>query len=278
MLRIIHTNQPDLTVGTILNHKGEEHSREIGKPFRLPPGGIAEVISAETISLPSNISVFAHLKTTLVDMGKFSMNVGIIDPGWSGPISSTILNLSGRDEVTIDFGEEFLRLAFFEHEVSSKYEEKSVERKKYILNKKQKIHHVFGEYFFGMDTILAKAREEIGQIFGKRTRTFLTWIALVLAASPFLIWGYEQIFTINRIELSGEYRSEVERARKINSEMGAALRQFRTQYDAEMKSVHETNEALTSSFKAQINELYLELEKSNQQLIELKNDVKNSAN
>jgi hypothetical protein len=40
--------------------------------------------------------------------------VGIVDPGWTGPIGTTLLNFS-RSDYAIQPGDAFLRVSFFEH-------------------------------------------------------------------------------------------------------------------------------------------------------------------
>jgi len=261
----------DLTVGTILDHKGQVFSSENDKIFYLPPGGIAEVISHETVTLPKNITAFAHLKTRLVDEGKFSLNVGIVDPGWSGQISSTIINLSGRDPVSIQLGEKFLRLAFFEHEESERYKEIPENRDDYLEKKRQKIHHKFGEYFFGIDEVLERAKEDIGEIFGKKTRNGIAWIALVLAATPFLIWGYSEISTMARVDYLEQHMQEVEAAHETNLMLKQALKDLKRDNARELKNIRANSANIVKSLDDQITVLGEKLKKLNIQANSLKN-------
>jgi len=58
----------------------------------LLPQGIVAVVSEEVVKLPADVCAFASVKTGLCREGVVAINVGLIDPGWEGPISSVMLN------------------------------------------------------------------------------------------------------------------------------------------------------------------------------------------
>jgi deoxycytidine triphosphate deaminase len=77
----------------------------------LPGQGVVAVVSEEVVKLPADVCAFASVKTTLCREGIVAINIGLIDPGWEGPISSVLLNF-GKDMYRLRKGETFLRLTF----------------------------------------------------------------------------------------------------------------------------------------------------------------------
>src|ERR1700722_1224400 len=96
----------DVRVGQIITNMGDVHAS-----FSIPPQGIVQVISAESINLPHNLSGLATVKTSLCNDGVLALNIGIVDPGYSGHISSFLVNFAKVPRVLIR-GEPFLRLQF----------------------------------------------------------------------------------------------------------------------------------------------------------------------
>src|SRR5450830_549060 len=78
----------DATVGEIIfcGRKIEEDE------FTLPSRGVVWVISKEVFTLPSNITGLATLRTTWTHDGVLALNVGVIDPGWNGPVATALVN------------------------------------------------------------------------------------------------------------------------------------------------------------------------------------------
>jgi deoxycytidine triphosphate deaminase len=80
----------DLTIGKIYDNKGQE----ISGPFVLAPNAMVQVVSAEVFSLPPEYTGHVTYKTGLTREGIWALTVGIVDPGWDGPIATTLLNFS----------------------------------------------------------------------------------------------------------------------------------------------------------------------------------------
>src|SRR5262249_15838303 len=77
----------DLRIGKIIPPSGTANNE-----FILSPRGMVEVISKERVKLPSDVSGYAMVKTGLCDEGILAINIGILDPGYEGLISSTLIN------------------------------------------------------------------------------------------------------------------------------------------------------------------------------------------
>lgn len=101
----------DLSIGKIVDEKGQI----VSGPFVLKPGHMVQVISEEIFNLPNNVTGHVTYKTGLTRQGIWALTVGIVDPGWDGPIATTLLNFSRVDHA-VNVGDKFLRVSLFEHD------------------------------------------------------------------------------------------------------------------------------------------------------------------
>jgi deoxycytidine triphosphate deaminase len=100
----------DATVGEII-HEGVTYE---GTSYVLPPRGMVWVVSRETFSLPPDITGLATLRTSWTHNGILALNVGIVDPGWSGQLAAALVNFSSTNFEVIR-GKGFLRVLFIKH-------------------------------------------------------------------------------------------------------------------------------------------------------------------
>lgn len=100
----------DATVGDIILG-GEVVTKDC---HVLPPRGVAWVVSAETFKLPDRVTGVATLRTTWTHRGVLALNVGIVDPNWSGSLATALVNLSNTP-FTITKGDQFFRVVFHPH-------------------------------------------------------------------------------------------------------------------------------------------------------------------
>lgn len=100
----------DLTIGRIFNSEG----KEVSGSFVLEPGHMVQVVSAQSFNLSNEITGHVTYKTSMTREGVWALTVGIVDPGWKGPIATTLLNFSSVKR-SIEIGEEFLRVSLFQH-------------------------------------------------------------------------------------------------------------------------------------------------------------------
>ena len=96
----------NLTIGRILDMNGISSSS-----FTLKPQGMVYVVFKEKVNLPDNIIGFAHVKTSLTKSGIMATNIGIIDPSYSGFISTLLINF-GKSEHAILKNDTALRVTF----------------------------------------------------------------------------------------------------------------------------------------------------------------------
>ena len=98
----------DLSVGDIVLDGGKTWE---GAAYDLKPGGMVRVVSKETLALPDSITGHVLLKNDLCTKGVLAINIGVVDPGFNGPISSTLINF-GRADYEVRKGIAFLRVSF----------------------------------------------------------------------------------------------------------------------------------------------------------------------
>jgi deoxycytidine triphosphate deaminase len=103
----------DITIATIFAKNAEGQAEESVDEFDLDPQGVALVVSQEKLTLPMDICGHAIVKTSLCREGVLAINIGILDPGWQGPISSILMNF-GKTTYRLKKNEPFLRLTFHE--------------------------------------------------------------------------------------------------------------------------------------------------------------------
>lgn len=96
----------DLAIRDLITPDGDVVSE-----FLLPPQGIIKVISAEVIKMPESVVGYVFVKTKLCNEGVLALNIGIVDPGFNGPLQSTLINF-GKTKIRLRSGDIFSRISF----------------------------------------------------------------------------------------------------------------------------------------------------------------------
>jgi dUTPase len=144
----------DATVGLIIQ-SGKALTADT---FTLPPRGIVWVVSKERFHLPDTVTGLATLRTTWTHQGVLALNVGIIDPGWEGPLATALVNLSNSD-FDISVGDSFFRVLFNEHQATlAKVVQKTDEQyRQDILGHSR----AYGKTFLAMDTLVSEVSDKV---------------------------------------------------------------------------------------------------------------------
>ena len=161
----------DLSIGEII----PAGTASVGSEYLLPPGGTVRVVSKELLKLPDNITGHALLKNELCRQGILALNIGVIDPGFQGPISSTLINF-GREGFEVKSGSPFLRISFHRCPVSPKAAQSlKCDRKQYISRVKDEVKAYMAPTFLNMEGTAAKAA---ATAFGSFKNALLIWATL----------------------------------------------------------------------------------------------------
>jgi hypothetical protein len=145
----------DATVGQIIA-KGETIT---SNSFSLPPRGLVWVVSKERFNLPLNITGLATLKTAWTRNGVLALTVGVVDPGWDGPLAIAVVNFS-KNTFTIKKGDPFFRLLFMQHQLGTG-NVKSQTTEEYIDEIQRHSNATFSETFLTLDTLTSEIAEKI---------------------------------------------------------------------------------------------------------------------
>jgi dUTPase len=195
----------DLRVGRIITPEST-----LVDSYTMPPQGIVEVVSQEAVALPPGVSGYALIKNSLSDAGVLAVNIGIIDPGYRGPISSTLINF-GKNPYHLVAGEVFLRLTFQSiDEVRGATYPQPIPYDAYVDQKKKKVAQNFGETFLDIEETAGKAAEKAFAEY--RTGLFI-WVpafALLLTLFTFLL-NFSGLWSQRNYQPADQARTELER-------------------------------------------------------------------
>ncbi len=229
----------DIRAGKIINTDGKEVNE-----FKLEPQGIVEVISKEKVNLPPDIGGYAMVKTGLCNEGILPLNIGIIDLGYQGYLSATLLNFGNKDFMLTE-DEVFLRVTFHRCE---NYDKDTSEKKSnlltqeaYVKDRKKKVMN-FSNTFLNVDKYIDKAAKS------------LVWKAvggvavasIVLAFFAFLVTigiNYTNRNVWSKADLKGEIKEEL---RNETSQKNAS------NYEERIKNLELQIERLTANQNNQV--------------------------
>ncbi len=167
----------DLSVGDII-----PAGREVGGPdFTLPSGGTVRVVSKESLKLPKDITGHALLKNELCRRGVLAINIGVIDPGFEGPISSLLINFGRRDFV-VKQGSPFLRISFHRCPPSPKADKsQKYTRQQYISNVQEEVAAYIAPTFLNIDVTARRAAKRVLGTFQKTLLLWATGVTVLIA-------------------------------------------------------------------------------------------------
>jgi deoxycytidine triphosphate deaminase len=164
----------DLSVGDIIpaivDGDGADNSK-----YTLPPGGTVRVVSHETLKLPDGITGHVLLKNELCRKGILAINIGVVDPGFEGPLSSTLINF-GRADFVVKKGASFLRVSFHRCPPSPKARDSArYTREAYVDKVREEGLAYSAQTFLNVDVTVEKAAQKA---FGKFKQALLVWAAM----------------------------------------------------------------------------------------------------
>ncbi|MGO9518829.1 MAG: dCTP deaminase domain-containing protein [Candidatus Korobacteraceae bacterium] len=167
----------DLSIGDIIPAGPASGSSD----YNLPPGGTIRVVSKELLKLPNDITGHALLKNELCRKGVVAINIGVIDPGFQGPLSSILINF-GRGDFVVKQGAPFLRISFHRCPASPKADKSAkYNRHQYVSNVKDEVAAYMAPTFLNMEATAKKAAETAFVSFKEALVVWATLVAVLLA-------------------------------------------------------------------------------------------------
>ncbi|MCC7703508.1 hypothetical protein IGS59_14760 [Janthinobacterium sp. GW460P] len=149
-----------------------------GSSFTLEPRGVVWVISTEEIETKENHTALATLKTSWAHQGVFALNVGVIDPGWFGPIATALVNFS-NEPFELKKGMPFLRLVFIQHAATGVATNRQ-DMATYTADMRKKSKG-FSKSFLNMHTLVKEVETEVFKL--PKWAFYGVWAALIVAVA-----------------------------------------------------------------------------------------------
>ncbi|OOY09811.1 hypothetical protein [Thioclava sp. F36-7] len=174
----------DLKVGEIFPHgNGKAFVGSNPESFLLEAGHMVTVMSAQRLTLPSNVTGIATLVTSLTSEGILCLNVGVVDPGYSGHLSATLVNFSSSAH-KIRRNDRLFRVVFIEHEEIENLQENNVGKNEYRAKLKANTQQCFPETFMNTEEIVQLARKNAWEVV--KASLLNNWFPLLLSALALL--------------------------------------------------------------------------------------------
>lgn len=145
-----------------------------GQEYLLPPGGTIRVVANGSLRLPSNITGQALPRNTLCTKGVLAINIGIVDPGFEGPISSTLINF-GDTDFPVRPGEAFLRVSFHRCPASPHADRSQHEREEYVKEARSQVREYLAPTFLNLEKT---AKQAANRAFGSFKKSLFLWATL----------------------------------------------------------------------------------------------------
>lgn len=176
----------DVGVGRIMAVESQSPIRlSEGEFYSVPPQGMVEVTSLETIKMPKEIAGYASVKTDLSRRGLLALNTGIIDPSYQGPVSAVMVNF-GRTPFSLHRNDVFLRLTFHRYEPPADFKIlQPVDRREFERQRRKEVAERFSSSFLDIaDHVTAAFREQFRR-FLPAIAIFVGFIALMVTFVTF---------------------------------------------------------------------------------------------
>jgi len=201
----------DSEVGEIITKSGRCEKQT----YVLRPRGIVWLVSSTRFVMPNDVTGMTTLRTTWTRKGILTLTVGIVDPGYNGPLTTAVINF-GKSDFCIRKGEPFFRTAFFKHDGSDVVPRVESEAG-YLASVEADSTH-FSESFLTIDSL---AQELVPKIWGiPRWGLWLGVIAFGLALfglvlPPVTNMGAEILEKNTKIEMLEKRIENLERNDKV---------------------------------------------------------------
>lgn len=166
----------DLSVGEII----PAGAASGGAAYSLPSGGTVRVVSKELLRLPDGITGHALLKNELCRHGVLAINIGVVDPGFEGPLSSILINF-GKGNFVVKQGDPFLRISFHRCPPSSRTKPVKYDRQQYVSLAMTEVEAYMAPSFLNMEATAKKAAESAFVSFKEGLVLWATLVAVLLA-------------------------------------------------------------------------------------------------
>lgn len=225
----------DLSIGDIVA-VGPDGTSTV-KEYRLRPGGTVRVVTRESLQMPDDVTAHVLLKNALCRQGVLAINIGVVDPGFSGPLSSTLINF-GRVNFDIRMDMSFLRASFHRCPPSTEAAKaKKWDRAEYLDEVRRYALAYSAPTFLNLEETIARAADGA---FGSFKQYLVLWATLAALALALLTMfvplgaSYADRYVAGRDGRAVEMRQAIEK--KLENEYGVRLKSLSDQVEELQKS------------------------------------------
>lgn len=211
----------DIKIREILVKDDEKNNYVTCKDFYIvKPQETVCVISEERVKVPDGIVAYVFLKNRLSQKGLLAFNTGIIDPGFEGPVSTVITNLS-QESIVLSNKEPdclFFRVVFHEMTLSGNLTASEIRNYKYEDYKRYRIEDLkrLPRHFLDPQKIkeeVDKSLNEKAGIISNRKFGLITFcLTIVFVFAPMFL-------TVFSGYLSDKYLFQNEKIIKLEKEL-----------------------------------------------------------
>ena len=173
----------DLTVGPMYVPEDDEINAgpRVVEDYEIPPHGIVQIFSQETVDVPADVCGYAMPKTGLCEEGILVLNTGIIDPDYRGLLSGTAINFR-KTPYRIKRGDVFLRAVFEETATPTRTRPPSPipdEKLRLYRSEKMLLAQGYGTTFLNLrNTVQSVTKRVTEEVLSKERNTLIAIIAI----------------------------------------------------------------------------------------------------
>jgi dUTPase-like protein len=172
----------DIAVGSMYVPEDDEINAgpRVELEYWIPPRGVVQIFSRETVDVPPDVCGYAMPKTGLCDQGILVLNTGILDPSFRGPVSAIAINFR-KTRFRLKEGDVFLRLVFEETATPNRSRANApsplpADAIRAYRNEKMLFAPEYGATFLNVPGMVRSVNQTVTAELLKKERNTLLWI------------------------------------------------------------------------------------------------------
>lgn len=210
-------------VGVLIDRLGNEVTKF---PYKLQPQGMISTVTAEQFDLRNQcVYGYTTVRNTLSRIGIMGLNIGLIDPGYSGPIGVILVNF-GKKPFLIKKNDQIMRVTFHQYNApttSIPHILESKTREDYISSKQSEAGRL-PELFLNLNKTLKDFDKRVTVGIYQTLKQF-SLFAIIITIAVFTV-GYCYTF-IRDIYIGEQNRDMIRRATAIEAQNKRLLETMR---------------------------------------------------
>jgi len=235
----------ELAIGAIIVASDSEKQQTITSgAYEIAPAEMVTIITAQKFNLPDHITGLVMPKSSYYEKGLLTLGIGIVDPGWDGPVSSVLINF-GKSKRLIRVGDAVLRVAFFAHAATPAADSKPSDLKSYTQRVEDTSLSVLGHSFLNLEEIAATTTRALTSDMKVQLAQWAAIVAVFVTAlafaTPFFANWATKTFSDSQIESLRQ--SDI---RDIGREL-EAVREFQNTIDQLRLEIRELSDRVPAN-------------------------------